>query len=310
MPLYKWSTTAANNSNADPSINWAAGMSPTSVEPSARAMMAATAQWRNDISGTLVSGGTSTAYAFNTNQLFDSLANLNGAMLAFLPHTTNGAIVTVNVDGLGAKPLRVSPGVELGAGVLVQGSPYVITYVNADGAFYLQNFFGNPFNIPIGGLMPYVGATAPNANFVLPFGQAISRTTYAGLFALTSTTFGVGDGTTTFNVPDLRGRSVHGVDNMGGSTAGRITVAGGNFNGTTLGATGGLENHLLTIPEMPSHSHPTDRPVSASVTAGAGGAVVNLWQGLTGLPTGTAGNDTAHTILNPCMVLPFILRVI
>jgi microcystin-dependent protein len=249
---------------------------------------------------------------------------------------TNGAIVTVNVDGLGAKPLRVSPGVELGAGVLVQGSPYVITYVNADGAFYLQNFFGNPFNIPIGGLMPYVGATAPNSNFVLPFGQAISRTTYAGLFALTSTTFGAGDGTTTFNVPDLRGRSIFGQDNMGGSAASRITVAGGNFNGTTLGATGGAENHTLTIGQMPSHDQGgvtgTTTSSLGNLTGNSGGIsspgasriqlsginadqIVNLPAIGAGFNQGSAaisaqGGGSAFTILPPAMTMPYILRVI
>jgi microcystin-dependent protein len=80
--------------------------------------------------------------------------------------------------------------------------------------------------IPIGGLLTYIGVSAPNSAFVLPFGQAISRTTYATLFALTGTTFGPGDGSTTFNVPDLRGRAVCGQDNMGGSAAERITVVG------------------------------------------------------------------------------------
>src|SRR5258708_2604472 len=77
-------------------------------------------------------------------------------------------------------------------------------------------------SVPLGGLMPYIGSTAPNTAFVLPFGQAISRTTYATLFSLVSTTFGVGDGSTTFNIPDLRGRVIPGLDNMGGSAASRI----------------------------------------------------------------------------------------
>src|SRR5262249_9690654 len=98
-------------------------------------------------------------------------------------------------------------------------------------------------------------ASAPNSSFALPFGQAISRTTYATLFALIGTTFGGGDGSTTFNIPDLRGRAVFGLDNMGGAAASRITVGGGNFPGATSGATGGAENHTLTTGEIPSHSH-------------------------------------------------------
>lgn len=64
--------------------------------------------------------GTSTAYAVNTYQVFQSLPQLSGQVIAFTPHTTNGATVTINVDGLGAKPLRSAPGIELPAGTIVQ----------------------------------------------------------------------------------------------------------------------------------------------------------------------------------------------
>src|SRR5437773_3099180 len=159
-------------------------------------------------------------------------------VVAFVPHATNGGTTTLNVDGLGAKPLRPAPSVELAAGALILGTPYIAVYNNSDAVFYLRNFSSVSYQIPLGGIIPYVGTTAPNSNFALPYGQAISRTTYANLFALTSTTFGVGDGSTTFNLPDLRSRSVFGKGDMGGSAAGRITVAGGNTDETTLGGTG------------------------------------------------------------------------
>jgi hypothetical protein len=111
-------------------------------DDSARALMARTAEWRDDISGTITTGGTLTAYTVTSNQVFDSLAHMANAMIAFVPHTTSGATVTLNVDGLGAKPLRSAPSVELPAGMLVQGTPYVVTYNNSDAAFYLQNFLG------------------------------------------------------------------------------------------------------------------------------------------------------------------------
>src|SRR5207302_5672629 len=137
-------------------------------------------------------------------------------------------------------------------GVLIQGTPYVALYNNAGGAFYLQGFYGNPFNIPIGGMLPYVGTTAPSANFILPFGQALNRTTYAAFFALVGTTFGAGDGVTTFGAPDLRGRAVFGLDNMGGLAANRITVAGGNFDGTMLGGAQDRQNWTLTQAQLPA----------------------------------------------------------
>ena len=109
MPFWGWSKTAASNANSDPTINWAEGMAPSAVNDSARAMGARLAEWRDDISGTITTGGTGTAYTVASNQVFDTLAHMNGAMIAFVPHTTCGATVTLNVDGLGAKPLRTSP---------------------------------------------------------------------------------------------------------------------------------------------------------------------------------------------------------
>lgn len=100
--------------------------------------MAATAKWRDDISGTITTGGSATAYTVTSNSAFDSLAHMSNAMVAFVPHATNTGTCTLNVDVLGAKPLRSAPSVELLAGALVLGVPYVCTYNNSDGAFYLQ----------------------------------------------------------------------------------------------------------------------------------------------------------------------------
>jgi microcystin-dependent protein len=72
------------------------------------------------------------------------------------------------------------------------------------------------------------------------------------LFAIVSTTYGVGDGTTTFNLPDLRGRTVAGIDNMGGTDAGRLDIA--NSSGTVVGT----QYVTLTSAEMPSHTHTQD----------------------------------------------------
>src|SRR6476659_10202145 len=137
LPFYNWSKTAASNASADSTVNWAEGQSPSSVNDSARAMMASVAGWRDDISGTITTGGSSTAYTLTSNQVFDSLAHMNGAMISFYPHATNGASATLNVDGLGAKPLRTSPGVAVVAGTLILGAPYTFVYNNADAAFYL-----------------------------------------------------------------------------------------------------------------------------------------------------------------------------
>lgn len=202
---YLWSRTAASNATADSNVNWAEGQSPSSVNDSARAMMASLAGYRDDIAGAIVTGGTSTAYTVGTYQVFDTLAHMSGQIIAFTPHATNGATVTLNVDGLGAKPLRSAPSVELLAGTLILGTPYTALYNHSDQVFYLQGFYGNPYNIPLAGGIDYWGATAPNSSFVFPIGQAISRSTYSALFSIMGTAHGVGDGSTTFNLPDRRG---------------------------------------------------------------------------------------------------------
>ena len=208
MTFWKWSRTGSLNATADaPSINWAEGQAPSTVNDSARNMMASAAKFRDDISGAITTGGSSSAYSVTSYQGFDTLANMNGAMIAFTPHTTSGATVTLNVDSLGAKPLRFAPGAanELPAGTLVQGTPYVATYYNAAGEWILQGLAGNAYNIPLGGMLEFTGTTAPNSSFVLPFGQAIDRNIYATYFAMVGTTYGAGNGSTTFNVIDKRG---------------------------------------------------------------------------------------------------------
>lgn len=326
---YLWSRTAASNATADPAVNWAEGQAPSSVNDSARAMMASAAGFRDDIAGAIATGGTSTAYTVTSYQVFNSLANMNGQTIAFTPHATNGATVTLNVDGLGAKPLRSAPSVELTAGVLVQGTPYTCLYNSSDAVFYLHNFYVNPYVAPIGGMMDYFGATTPNSAFVFPAGQAISRTTYATLFSLISTTYGVGDGSTTFNVPDVTGR----VTAMKEASATRLTSSYFGGNSTVLGATGGLESHTLTQAQLPNVSlssaslgvtltngDSVHRGASPSPAFAAAAGGTNVWRlsdvsvvTVTASVSGTVplgGSGSAHNVTQPTMIVNKILRVI
>lgn len=324
---YLWSRTAASNSTADAAINWAEGQAPSSVNDSARAMMASAAGFRDDIAGAIATGGTSTAYTVTSYQVFNSLANMNGHIIAFTPHTTNGATVTLNVDGLGAKPLRQAPSVELVAGVLVQGSPYIALYNSSDAVFYLHCSYGNAYTVPIGGMIDYAGTTAPNSSFVLPYGQAISRTTYSALFTLLSTTFGVGDGSTTFNIPDLRGRVIAGKDDMGGSSANRLTNADDGLNGDTLGATGGGETQVLVTGNLPAYT-PAGTITNGAITITGQGATSNAQAtpgsgnagssitltasqaASTFAGTAQGGTSTAFGVIQPTIILNKLMRII
>src|SRR5262249_56459545 len=131
------------------------------------------------------------------------LAHMDGAMIAFTAHAGNAGACSLNVDGLGAKPLRSAPSTELLAGMLVAGTPYAATYYNVSGEWILRRLTGAP-GIPLGVALPYFGVTAPSSAFALPFRQAISRTTYANLFHLVVPTYAAGDGSTTFNRPHPR----------------------------------------------------------------------------------------------------------
>lgn len=113
--------------------------------------------------------------------------------------------------------------------------------------------------VPSGVVMdwPYSEATIP-AGWLACFGQALLRSTYAALHTLAAASsypHGSGDGTTTFNAPDYRGRDGVGKDDMGGVAANRVTNAGSGITGTTLGATGGVEIVSLTTTQIPAHGH-------------------------------------------------------
>ncbi len=345
MTFFKWSRTASSNASADASINWTEGQPPSSVNDSARAMMAAAAKYRDDIAGAITTSGTGTAYTVASFQGFDSLAHLDGMTIAFTPHTGNGATVTLNVDSTGARPLRSAPGVELPTGALIQGTPYLAVYNNSDGAFYLRGGSPYPYLIPLGGMLPYIGASAPNSAFALTYGQAISRTTYATLFSLVGTTFGSGDGSTTFNLPDLRGRVIAGLDNMGGSSAARLSSV---MTSTSMGNTGGAQNQGISQGNLPNvnfnvsdtHRHQaqaSDQGYSTAyavtvnstgsivVSAGAvpvayvqgsGQSFVNMSTTLTStnvngsITVNSGGAGVALNTTQPTMVANFILRIV
>jgi microcystin-dependent protein len=154
--------------------------------------------------------------------------------------------------------------------------------------------------------MPYAGATEPSG-WLFARGQAVSRTTYADLFAALSTTYGAGDGSTTFNLPDLRGRVVAGQDDMGGSSANRLTGLSGGVDGDVLGATGGAETHTLTEAQLAAHTH--SLPFNA-VGGGAvsGTRVTTSTANSNTTNTGSTGSGSAHNNVQPTIILNYIIK--
>ena len=141
--------------------------------------------------------------------------------------------------------------------------------------------------------MPYGSDTIPE-NWLLCDGSAVSRTDYAILFSVIGTTYGVGDGSTTFNLPNLKGKVAVGKD----TTQTEFDV---------LGETGGEKAHTLTIDEIPSHNHQVARATSGQ----DGGSDWNIQTASTGIAqwyTTNTGGGQAHNILQPYMTLNYVIK--
>jgi len=184
--------------------------------------------------------------------------------------------------------------------------------VSVSGNVVAAEFYGGGSNItgivalPTGAVLPFAGASAPSGH-LLCYGQAISRSTYSDLFTAIGTTYGVGDGSSTFNIPDLRGRAVAGQDDMGGSSANRLTGQTGGVNGDTLGGTGGAETHTLSAAELAAHRHEYSKGNVSGTNIAAGNALnANL-----GTSVSTAENTPsggAHNNVQPTLILNYIIK--
>lgn len=155
--------------------------------------------------------------------------------------------------------------------------------------------------MPVGSILAWTTDSAP-VGWAIADGTAISRTTYAALFAEIGTTYGVGDGSTTFNLPNLKGRTVVAKDS-----------AQTEFD--ALAETGGAKTHTLVAAEMPAHVHnigPVGNP-QLFTPAGAGNFVAASTGGAgTGLNPGTTstGGGGAHANLQPYIVLNYIIKLL
>jgi microcystin-dependent protein len=174
--------------------------------------------------------------------------------------------------------------------------------------------------------LDYWGTTTPNSAFAFPIGQAISRTTYAKLFALVGTTYGVGDGTTTFNLPDKRGRVSMAVDPTGSI----VNSATMTPDGSTLGAKGGAQGSALVTANLPSLiptgaitngaitiSHNANADVGGNAQGGGPNCVAPTAATITASQAASTfagnqmgGTSTAFTNMQPTIACNYIIRVI
>ncbi len=151
-------------------------------------------------------------------------------------------------------------------------------------------------------------SASPSAGFIIGYGAAdvptgwlpcdgreVSRATYAALFAAIGETWGAGDGSSTFLIPDGRGRALIGAGTGAGLTA------------RTLGQVLGAETHQVTVPEMAAHTHTYRAPSGAAAPPGPG--AVQHSTGLTaGFATTSVGGDQAHNNMQPSMVINYLIK--
>ena len=157
---------------------------------------------------------------------------------------------------------------------------------------------------PAGGIQAYAGSSSPTG-WLICDGSAVSRTTYSDLFAVISTTYGVGDGSSTFNLPNISGRVIAGKE----ASATLLTSGGSGVDGATLGSTGGSETHTLDETEMPTHSHDTsDRYDTGSDGSGSGSRARDNAITTLARTTTTAGGDQPHQNTQPTIVLNYIIK--
>ncbi len=235
-------------------------------------------------------------------------------MAAELAFAHKGGTVSGNAVILGS--LSVSGAMSAATTLSVSGAAVMKTTLNVEGNTTLSGnctilgtlTTGGIF--PVGAVIPYAGTAAP-VRFLLCDGAAYTATgSYSVLFGVIGYAFGIGAGETStlstilFQVPDLRGRVPVGLDNLGGTSANRVTGAWADV----LGSASGSEAVVLTVNEMPAHNHDIQ-----AITGNGGGNVGLSNDGTSAAADNSTavrskGGGAAHNNLPPSLALGYIIR--
>jgi microcystin-dependent protein len=198
------------------------------------------------------------------------------------------------------------------------------------GIFSATGFSGSA--VSVGTVVDFAGPTAP-AKWLMCFGQNVSRTTYADLFAVIGTLYGTGDGSTTFGLPDLRGRLTYGGDAMGGVASGRLSTTYYGTDPATLGNAGGTQSKTLIGANLPAytpagsvgisdpgHTHGVNQifywTINSGAGVGGGGAfgvlgttAISIQTAGTGISAGFTGSAQGGTSTAFSAVAPGLITI-
>ena len=265
MSITAWSTTASQNGNRLVSGNFLENQAPSTVNDAGRSVMAQIRSWANNIEW----------FEFGTGSNTVSYTRVSATSLTMPIDVVDEFHVNRRVkiiDGQGATLYgRVtssafnSPNTELtfefDSGSLGSGNPTSVSY----GIISATNT-SLPSVVPTGTILMTGGASA-DSGYLICNGTAYSRTTYSALFTKIGTAFGVGDGSSTFNIPNLQAKfplgksGSHGLGSTGGAFAQTPsgTISTPSFSGNAFTPSGSVSvsvnNHTLTTSQIPSHSH-------------------------------------------------------
>lgn len=308
MTVWLWSTTAGNNDDSDPGVNFREGMAPSAVNNSTRAVMAAIKKWWLDLGGTVDTAGTSTAFTITSNQVISTLTD--GATVWARMHVTNGANPTLAVDGTTAKNITISPAVPPSAGMLLLGTVQKFTYdegntewrvgsfIVPDGVAKTGDIKGKATSVTDAGWVKADGRTIGNASSgAVSRSNADTEALFLQLWAdYSNSLLAIQDSSGSAStrganaaadyaankrlpLPNLSGRVLAGLDNLSGSSANVVTDSAAD----TLGSAMGAETHALVSGELAAHTHdagtltydkadsPTGVPVDGTIGISVGG---------------------------------------
>lgn len=250
----------------------------------------------NITKGLVVAASSGTAVCVQGALFVSAASQFTGAIIAKSNVTVSG---NVNIAG----------NTSIGGTVTISGGNLAAPNAKVCASAYYGDGSNLTGAMPTGAILPYGSSVAPSG-YVLCNGTAYNRTgTYADLFGVIGVKYGVGDGSSTFNVPDTRGRFLAGWD-AGTGVLTSVTVS--MITGATIGNTGGTQAVALAVAQIPSHQHLAwisgsgdDEGVQAN--SSQLGLESNFAANST-VSTGSTGGSGSHSNIPPSLIINYIIK--